>query len=84
MRLFIAMFALLMLAACSSTMPQKVEFQANQLKLCPEELPLVDGNTGGDMALAMTQWAFEYHSCKNAHNSLVNTIKKVKHDNANK
>ena len=78
MKRFIAMCALLMLAACSSTMPQKAEFQANQLKLCPEYLPQVEGNTGGDMALAMTQWAAQYHDCKDRHNSLVNTIKEVK------
>lgn len=77
MRLFIAMFALLMLAACSSIKPQKVQYQANQLKYCPEYLPEVEGNTGADLAFALTQWGAMYHNCKDAHNSLVKSIQEV-------
>ena len=78
MKLFIAMCALLMLVGCLSTMPQKVEFQANQLTLCPDELPQVEGTTGGDLTLALVQWGAIYHSCKDSHNSLVQTIKEKK------
>lgn len=78
MKLFIVMFALLTLGGCWSTMPQKVEYQANQFKPCPDELPLVDGNTGADLMLALTQWGAIYHDCKDRHNSLVQTIKETK------
>jgi len=59
-------------------MPQKVEYQANQLSLCPDELPTVEGNTGADLTLALVQWGAIYHDCKNRHKSLVDSIKSAK------
>ena len=84
MRLFIAMFALLITAGCGSTMSQKTEYQANQLQLCPDELPDVQGNTGADLTLALVQWGAIYHDCRLRHNSLVQTIKETQNDNTNK
>ena len=83
MKLFIVMCVLLMQVGCLSTIPQKVEFQANQLQLCPDELPLVEGTTGADLTLALVQWGAIYHDCRLRHNSLVQTIKETKNDNTN-
>ncbi|WP_420827749.1 hypothetical protein [Halomonas binhaiensis] len=48
--------------------------QQTLLTPCPSALPPLTDGTGGDVALTMTAWASQYHSCATRHNGLIEAL----------
>ena len=53
---------------------QASQYQANLIHKCDDTLPILDGNTGAEIAPLMVQWASQYHDCRLRHNGLVDAV----------
>lgn len=84
--LLIAIALVLILSSCSTNKQQITNtfYQQNTLTKCVEILPKIESNTANTAAAiqnALIEWRSIYIDCALRHNTLVETINEVQHEN---
>lgn len=79
--IFIAL--VLILSSCTTNKPQntKLFYQQNTLTKCVEILPRIKNNLAPAIEDALNEWRSIYIDCALRHNTLVETITEVEHEN---
>lgn len=81
--LLIAIALVVILSSCSTNKQQITSkfYQQNTLTKCIEILPKIENNSAAAIQNALIEWRSIYIDCALRHNTLVETINEVQHEN---